>query len=55
MKVLRWLRLWCAYCHHATDHECLPDVPNDHGLLWRCSRCLRSAPRTAHEAERGIR
>lgn len=58
IRPVRWLKLWCKHCGYKTQHECRPDVPNDHGLLWRCERCLRSEPRTTHEtltAERETR
>jgi predicted nucleic-acid-binding Zn-ribbon protein len=53
IKVKRWINLYCKHCKHRTDHQCLPEVQNDHGLLWRCERCLRSEPRTAHQVNVG--
>jgi hypothetical protein len=53
-KSIRFLILYCKYCHINTTHECSPEVQTSgHGLLWKCERCLRSVERPAAEASRG--
>jgi len=49
-RLLSRLKLWCARCGFKTAHNCLPDVQNPRGLVWRCERCQHGEARTAYEA-----